>query len=79
MSAPVVEGTVLVDGTSLTLLGVDLFAEQDIRSFTRQAQAAESAGSGSASLFTGFLITPGAAMTSAGTAEQLGLSGGRYF
>jgi len=79
MSAPVVEGTVLVNDTSLTLLGVDLFAEQEFRSFTRQAEADESTGSGSASLFTGFLITPGAAMTSAGTAVQLGLSVGDTF
>ena len=54
MSAPVVEGTISVGGISLTLLGLDLFAEQDIRSFTRQAEAEESAASGSASLFTSF-------------------------
>lgn len=79
MSAPVVEGTISVNGISLTLLGVDLFAEQNMRRFTGQAEADESAGSGSASLFTGFLITPGAAMTSAGTAEQLALSVGDTF
>ncbi len=79
MSAPVVEGTISVDGTSLTLLGVDLFAEQDIRSFTREAQPDASAGSGSSSLFTGFLVTPGVAMTSASTAEQLGLTVGDTF
>ena len=32
MSAPVVEGAISVDGTSLTLLGIDLFAEHDNRS-----------------------------------------------
>ena len=79
MSAPVVEGTISVKGTSLTLLGVDLFAEQDIRSFTSEAQADESSGFGSAALFTGFLVTPGAAMTSARTAEQLRLSVGDTF
>ena len=77
--APVVEGMISVDGTSLTLLGIDLFAEQDIRSFTRQVQSGEPAASGNQSLFTGFLITPGVVTTSARTAEQLGLAMGDTF
>jgi putative ABC transport system permease protein len=77
--APVVEGMITADGTSLTLLGIDLFAEQDIRSFTRQVQSEEPAASGSESLFTGFLITPGVVTTSARTAEQLGLTLGDTF
>jgi len=79
MSAPVVAGTISVDGISLSLLGIDLFAEQDIRSFTRQAESGDSTESGSSALFANFLVTPGAAMTSAGTAEQLGLALGETF
>jgi putative ABC transport system permease protein len=77
--APVVAGTISVDGKSLTLLGIDLFAEQDIRSFTRKAQSDQPAASSSESLFTGFLITPGVATTSARTAAQLGLTVGETF
>ena len=69
--APVIEGTVTVDGVSLTLLGVDLFAEQDIRSITSATP--------DESLFAGFLVTPGAATTSAHTAQQLGLTVGETF
>ncbi|MFQ5635566.1 MAG: ABC transporter permease, partial [Gammaproteobacteria bacterium] len=39
--APVVEGTVRIDGASVTLLGIDLFAEQGIRNFTQVAGATE--------------------------------------
>ena len=77
--APVVEGMISVDGTSLTLLGVDLFAEQDIRSFTSQAQPADPAAPSDETLFSSFLITPGVVTTSARTAEQLGLAVGDTF
>ena len=60
-----------MDGVSLTLLGVDLFAEQDLRSIT--------SATGGESLFAGFLVTPGGAATSAHTARQLGLSKGETF
>ena len=68
--APVVEGTVSVDGLSYTLLGIDLFAEQDIRSFTGEASADDDA------LFVDFLVTPGVVTASAATARQLGLEVG---
>ncbi len=77
--APVVEGVITVDGRSLTLLGIDLFAEQDIRSFTRNAQSDKQTASSAESLFTGFLIAPGVVTTSGRTAAQLGLTVGETF
>jgi putative ABC transport system permease protein len=72
--APVVEGTVTIDGVSLSLLGIDLFAEREIRSFTGETRSEDSDESNSQSLFVGFLTTPGVVMTSEQTATELGLS-----
>jgi putative ABC transport system permease protein len=36
--APVIEGSVTIDDTTLSVLGVDLFAEREIRTFTWEAQ-----------------------------------------
>jgi len=77
--APIVEGIVSSDRTSLTLLGIDLFAERQIRSFTGQARSHEPATSSNASLFTGFLITPGVVTASERTASQFGLRVGDTF
>jgi putative ABC transport system permease protein len=75
--APVVEGTVSIDGRSFTLLGIDLFAEQEIRSFTGEARADGADGSGSNdSLFVDFLVKPGVVTASAGTAKDLGVGAG---
>lgn len=73
--APVVEGTVLVDGASLTLLGVDLFAEQEIRSFTGEPESRDNDGAGGrGALFSGFLVSPGAVTTTQQTATELGVA-----
>jgi putative ABC transport system permease protein len=56
--APVIAGTVIVDDTSLSLLGIDLFAERAMRSFTG-AQESDGA-SDDRSLFVGFLVPTGA-------------------
>jgi putative ABC transport system permease protein len=77
--APVVEGTVTIDGVSLSLLGVDLFAEREIRSFTGETRSEDSDESNSQSLFVGFLVEPGVVMTSEQTATDLELSVGEAF
>ena len=75
--APIVEGTVEIDGVSATLLGVDLFAEQALRGFT--TQAGDAGEPDNAVLFRGFLTRPGTVMTSASTARELGLTAGDAF
>lgn len=78
--APVVEDTVVVDGASLTVLGVDLFAEQEIRSFTGESESRDDDGAGGrAALFSGFLVSPGAVTTTGQTAMELGLEPGDAF
>jgi putative ABC transport system permease protein len=77
--APVLEGTITVDGASHTLLGVDLFAEQEIRSFTGIAGPDNAEAADDASLFAGFLVTPGVITTSARTAKDLQLATGDTF
>jgi putative ABC transport system permease protein len=77
--APVVEGTVTIDGVSLSLLGIDLFAEREIRSFTGETRSEDSDESNSQSLFVGFLVEPGVVMTSEQTATDLELSVGEAF
>jgi putative ABC transport system permease protein len=74
--APVIEGAVTIDGTTLSLLGVDLFAEREIRTFTGEARTGDADKSGANSLFAEFLVTPGAVTTSQQTAQQLGVSVG---
>ena len=71
--APVVDGTVTIGNMSLQLLGIDLFAESEIRSFTGpQADA----GSDAELLFREFLITPGTVTMSSQLAEVLGVAVG---
>lgn len=80
-SAPVVQGEVRVvdrDGTVLTVLGVDPFAERAFRpelSPSPGAGAAPNVDSGTSAL-DAFLTVPGAVLLSAGTARQLGVSPG---
>ena len=74
--APVIDGTVNVDDVSLQLLGIDLFAEQSMRSFTGETTAGSG---GDSSLFVSFLLEPGAVTTSEQTARVLGLSVGDTF
>ncbi len=77
--APVVEGTITVDGASLSLLGIDLFAERQIRNFTGEMRAQNSDDPNTKSLFVGFLIEPGVVTTSEQTATELGLAVGDAF
>ena len=77
--APIIEGTIESDNTSLTLLGIDLFAEQQVRSFTGEARSDDQVASSDESLFTDFLITPGVVTASERTASQFGLRVGDRF
>lgn len=78
--APVVEGSVTIDERSFQVLGVDLFAEQEMRSFSRQLTAGDSAEPArSRSVFRDMLVVPGAVMMSQSTAESLGLATGDSF
>jgi putative ABC transport system permease protein len=71
--APVVEGTAVIDETSFTVMGVDLFAEQELRSFTGEAQTTGGDDMPGETLFRDFLTRPGAVTMSQATADALGL------
>jgi putative ABC transport system permease protein len=78
--APVVEGAVSVDGTVLTLLGVDIFAESEIRNFSLRAGDSDLDGEpGDEAFFRNFLTEPGTVVTSRRTAGELGLVNGELF
>jgi len=78
--APVVEGHVRVNGTRIRLLGVDPFAERQIRSFSFNAKPASAApGISSEALFSRLLTDPGAVMMSQHTVDALGLQAGDNF
>jgi len=78
--APVVEGYVEINDETIHLLGVDLFAERQIRSFTFDVKPAAGADDRSTeTLFRRVLIEPGAALMSQQTAELLGLQAGDTF
>jgi len=77
--APIVEGTAVVDEASFTVMGVDLFAEQQMRAFTGQAQTAGDDDTPGESLFRDFLTRPGAVTMSRSTAGELGLQIGQDF
>ena len=74
--APVVEGTAMIDGTTLSILGIDLFAEREIRNFTGDFRTSDADESDANKLFAEFLVRAGAFTTSTQTAEQLGVSVG---
>ncbi len=82
--APVVEGYVTVDERSMQVLGVDLFAEQEMRSFSGElSQTSTSETSGgrdtAQSFFRDMLTRPGAVILSQATADSLGIAVGERF
>ena len=77
--APVVEGHVAIDENPLQALGVDLFAEQEMRAFSRRLAAASSDPATARSVFRDMLIKPGAVIMSENTASALGISRGDRF
>ena len=68
-SAPVVEGSVVINGEALQVLGVDLFAETVFRSVS--FERSNTFGSSRAALD---LLEPGAVILSAATADRFSLS-----
>jgi putative ABC transport system permease protein len=74
--APVVEGAITIDGATLTILGIDLFAEREIRTFTGESGNRDS---DAGALFAGFLVTEGGVTTTGQTARELGLAVGDTF
>jgi putative ABC transport system permease protein len=78
--APVVEGSIRVGERSLSLLGVDAFAEEEMRNFTRPTNVVSTEGERPArSLFANLLTQAGAVMMSSGTARVLDLQIGDDF
>ena len=69
--APVVEGDVDVADSSMRILGVDIFAEREMRAFTGE-------GSGE-DIIRGFLTQPGAVTMSESTAGKLDIKPGEGF
>ena len=82
--APVVEGFVTVNETSLQVLGVDLFAEREMRAYSRQLGSRDSSAASSGtkqaqSLLRDMLTVPGAVIMSRSTASSLGINVGDRF
>ncbi|MDH3788859.1 MAG: FtsX-like permease family protein, partial [Xanthomonadales bacterium] len=82
--APVAEGRVRINGVDVRLLGIDLFAERQIRSFSLDVTADAKAANGVSvtsveNLFGSLLTEPGAALMSTETATMLGLQTGQAF
>ena len=78
--APVVEGFVEVNNTTIQILGVDLFAERQMRSFTFDVKLTPALTDLSTeSLFGSILADPGAVLMSQQTADTLGLQAGDTF
>ena len=71
-AAPVIDGYIDYDGTVLHLLGVDLFAEQNLRGYTlpRNQQGSSASAEG---IIRRILTEPGALLLSPQTASMLGL------
>ena len=78
--APVVEGRASLNGVDVRVLGVDLFAEQQIRSFSLDVGSdAGPQGASAETLFGSILTGEGAALMSRQTAAMLELGPGDAF
>jgi putative ABC transport system permease protein len=77
--APVVTGSVESKDTRLDLLGIDLFAEQEIRPFTSEASTPVVESTTGDNLFRAFLTEPGAVTMSVRTATALDIRTGERF
>ena len=77
--APIVAGYVRHGDTILQVLGVDLFAEREFRSYSLSGQSestvvnSRAAGRSAAGVISRILTTPGAVLASAKTAQLLGV------
>ena len=78
--APVVEGFINFGTTSLQIMGIDLFAERDMRAFSIGSSAGSSADSNRGeAMYRDFLTIPGAVLMSGATAKALGVAVGDSF
>lgn len=78
--APIVEAYAEVNDSTIQVLGVDLFAERQLRSFTFDVKSASAVtGITGESLFSSFMTEPGAVLMSQRTADTLGLQSGDAF
>jgi len=78
--APVVEGYVQVNDETIRVLGVDLFAERQIRSFTFDVKSdAAATGMSAESMLRRVLVDPGAVLMPQQAADSLGLQPGDVF
>ena len=78
--APVVEGYAQVNDTTIRILGVDLFAERQMRTFTFDLKSTSNeTGISGESLIQGILTDPGAVLMSKSMADTLGLQAGDSF
>ena len=78
--APVVEAYVRVGEQSIQLMGVDLFAERQIRSFTFDLERGSATpGMSATTLLRRMLTDPGAVLMPQDTASSLGLQAGDSF
>ena len=75
--APIVAGDIEVAGATLQLMGVDLFAERQMRSFT--SNTGESHAGDGIALLRDFLTVPGAALMSASSAAAFEINVGDAF
>jgi len=74
--APIVAGDIMIGDASFQVLGVDLFAEQEMRAFSGQATTGTDDAQ---SFFRQVLTTPGGVILSQGTAEALNIRVGEPF
>lgn len=77
--APIVTGDVTVGESSLQVLGVDLFAEQEMRAFSGQVSTESGDTDDTQSFFRDMLTMPGAIILSEKTAAALDIAVGQRF
>jgi len=77
--APIVEGEIRIAGRTFAVLGVDLFAEQELRQFTHTASVDGDDGIDGRAFFRDMLTMPGAVTMSQATAASLDASPGQAF
>lgn len=73
--APVVEGTIRLENERFQVLGIDIFAEMNFRSYENSDDGGVGSGPGGANSF-GLLTEPGGVLMNDGSAIRLGLNQG---
>ena len=75
--APIVEGIVRIEGETFQLLGIDLFAERNFRTYP--SDGGNNDGNGFATGIAGLLTKPGGVLMMGGAASRLGIKSGDKF